>query len=476
LIATEGGVYRYDFETEKIIPYESVNKVLAQYGYTSVKKIVPEVPDKLWLIDKQGSIIKLKVSENEVSTIFTTELIRNNTISDFEHLNPVNHAAIIGTLDGFAIYREIKDSAQQDSLSVFISRIETSRKILADGNYHLKVISSPIPFSENALKFTFASNAFQDLNSNQFQYYLEGFESEKTWSPSTYLPYKEYTNLHAGHYTLHVRLIDPENKISNETTLSFVILPPWYQSWWAYALYGIIFIIFNYAFFRWMKIRIERAKRRIALEEQHNLWLRQREWEEINLNNKKTMMTLQQEKLLLETAALEEKERLMEKEKERERQILAMEKEKLEADIHYKNNELTSLTLHITQKNEMLTKISSQLNRAIQECRDDEAIKSLKEIKNSLQKGLNSENEWEKFTDHFDTVHEGFLKRLKQRYPDLSSSTLKLCAFIKMRLSSKQIATLMNTAPDSVLKARYRLRTKFGLEKETGLEEFLNNF
>jgi hypothetical protein len=90
-------------------------------------------------------------------------------------------------------------------------------------------------------------------------------------------------------------------------------------------------------------------------------------------------------------------------------------------------------------------------------------------------KSVNSKAEWEKFSDHFDSVHEGFLKKLKQLHPDLSTSTLKLCALIRMRLSSKQIATMMNTAPDSVLKARYRLRMKFNLDKDTGLEEYLNS-
>jgi DNA-binding CsgD family transcriptional regulator len=66
------------------------------------------------------------------------------------------------------------------------------------------------------------------------------------------------------------------------------------------------------------------------------------------------------------------------------------------------------------------------------------------------------------------------MDKLQQKFPDLSVSSLKLCAFIRMKLSSKQISILLNTEPNSVIKARYRLRLKFGLEKDTGLEEFLN--
>jgi hypothetical protein len=331
-------------------------------------------------------------------------------------------------------------------------------------------------FSENALKFTFASSSYEDLNTNQYQYYLEGFSYEHEWSSPTFIPFKEYTNLREGNYILHVRTINFENRVSEEAVVSFTILPPWYRSWWAYCCYGMTFIILNYLFYKRIQAKIDQERKRVAQEEQHALWLRQKEWDEISLENKKQMMTLQQEKLLIEKAALEEKGLLLEKEKTHEREMLALEKEKLEADIRHKNNELTSLTLHIAQKNEMIQKIANQLTKTIQESGDEVAVKNLKDIRSSLQKGLDSDQEWEKFTDHFDTVHEGFLKRLKTEYPDLSSSTLKLCAFIKMRLSSKQIATLMNTAPDSVLKARYRLRTKFNLPRETGLEEFLNNF
>jgi hypothetical protein len=476
LISTAKGIYRYDFEAEQVLPFLELNKILHQHGYLDLKKVIPEPPDKIWAVDKQGAFVKLRITQNEVTALLTTELLRGNTVSDFEHINPQPHAAIIGTLDGFAIYKQQKVSKQEDTLKTYISKVETVNRALMDGYYTLKEIEEPIPFTENALKFTFASNSYQDLNSNQYQYYLEGFEDGKKWSASTYLPYKEYTNLHAGKYKLHVRVINFENRVSGETTLSFVILPPWYKSWWANILYGILFLAFNYAFYKRIIFRIEREKKRIAQEEQHNLWVKQKEWEEITIANKKAMMLLEEEKIASEKAALEQKGKLIESEKEKEREILAIQKDKFEADLRHKNNELTSLALHITQKNEMLGKISNQISKAIAETGDDSTIKNLKEIKALIQKGLNASNEWEKFSEHFDSVHEGFLKRLKQTYPDLSTSTLKLCAFIKMRLSSKEIATLMNTAPDSVLKARYRLRSKFNLEKETGLEEFLNNF
>jgi hypothetical protein len=475
-ITTEKGVYHYDYQQEKVVPFTPLNSLLVSMGSTALKKIIPENNDQVWIINQAGGIAKFGITPTRVKLLQSTELLRGNLVSDFEHLEPTGKVTIVGTLEGFALYRQNESHMEGEGLRATVSRIESGEKLLLDGDTRLKQLSHAIPYSDNSLRFTFASNSYQDLNSNQFQYYLEGFPSEKGWSPTTSLPYKEYTNLNPGKYTLHLRTINFENKVSPETTLTFTILPPWYMTWWAYMLYVIAFVFFNLFVAREIRKKIEKEKKRTAQEEQHQLWLRQKEWEEIKLQNEKTVMALEQEKLRIETAALLEKEELLEKEKERERQFMEIEKEKLEAGLRHKTSELTSLTLHITQKNEMITRIASQLKKIIDESKDENTVQELKEIKGSLLKSFNSDQEWKKFTEHFDTVHEGFLKKLKHHYPDLSSSTLKLCAFIKMRLSSKQISTLMNTSPDSVLKARYRLRTKFNLRKDTGLEEFLNEF
>jgi ligand-binding sensor domain-containing protein len=476
LVTTAKGVYHYDHNTETMVPNKPLNDILMNYGYRSVKKIIADPTGDLWIATSEGSLAKIAYKKDEATLVENTERVRGKLITDFEHIHALGDIMVIGTVDGFAVYKHHMDKAAKLPFSAFVSKIDGQRNTISNGDYGLKAINAPLPYSENTVRFTFACNSYEDLNTNQYQYYLEGFGNEKSWSALTFIPFKEYTNLEPGSYKFHLRAVNFEHQVSNETTVTFTILPPWYRSWWSYLLYALMFTGFNYVFFRRVKHRIEREKKRVAQEKQHQLWMKQKEWEEAMLRNRKQMVALQQEKLEIEKAALQEKEQLIENEKLHERQMMELEKEKLEADIRHKNNELSSLTLHITQKNEMITRIANQLTKTIQESRDEVAVKHLREIKTSLEKGLDSHQEWEKFINHFDIVHEGFLKRLKQQYPDLSTSTLKLCAFIRMRLSSKQIATLMNTVPASVLKARYRLRTKFNLSKETGLEEFLNGF
>lgn len=85
------------------------------------------------------------------------------------------------------------------------------------------------------------------------------------------------------------------------------------------------------------------------------------------------------------------------------------------------------------------------------------------------------DDNWEQFAHHFDNVHTDFLLVLKNRYPTLTANELKLCAYVRMNLSSKEIAQLMNISIRGVEIGRYRLRKKLGLPKEMNLFEFLLN-
>ena len=81
--------------------------------------------------------------------------------------------------------------------------------------------------------------------------------------------------------------------------------------------------------------------------------------------------------------------------------------------------------------------------------------------------------EWENFTKHFDRVHSDFVVKLKEKHPAISGNELKLCAYLRMNLSTKEIAQLMNISVRGVEISRYRLRKKLNLSTETSLFDFL---
>jgi DNA-binding CsgD family transcriptional regulator len=93
-----------------------------------------------------------------------------------------------------------------------------------------------------------------------------------------------------------------------------------------------------------------------------------------------------------------------------------------------------------------------------------------------IDREIDSEMQWEVFEKHFESVHEEFLKRLKATYPDLTPRELKLCAYLRLNISSKEIATLMNISTRGVEISRYRLRKKLLLEHDTNLTDFIVSF
>jgi len=141
-------------------------------------------------------------------------------------------------------------------------------------------------------------------------------------------------------------------------------------------------------------------------------------------------------------------------------------------EIAYKKKELTSQTLHLVQKNTFI----------------QELLENLQSIKNSpekfkmefrrivmlLKKENASDKDWEVFKTYFSEVHNDFDQKLKTISPEVSEKEIRLAAFLRMNLTTKEIAATLNVMPDSILKSKYRLKKKLGINKETDLTSFLN--
>lgn len=141
----------------------------------------------------------------------------------------------------------------------------------------------------------------------------------------------------------------------------------------------------------------------------------------------------------------------------------------LNKELDLKKQELLSYTISMTQKNQLL----QDLNEKVDTISSSSDAKDIRSIKNTINAAMGSEENWEEFKTRFVQVHHSFFDHLKTAYPQLSPNDLRLCAFIKLNLSSKQIASLLNIAPSSVDISKYRLKKKFGLEKSDDLSTFI---
>jgi DNA-binding CsgD family transcriptional regulator len=159
--------------------------------------------------------------------------------------------------------------------------------------------------------------------------------------------------------------------------------------------------------------------------------------------------------------------------KSTEEKIEELRNEKLKAEISSKNQELATSTMHLINKNEFINSMKHTLSAIIKRSKNQEVKNEIKKIITNIDKNIQQDEDWEHFAIHFDQVHGDFLNHLKQAHPNLSPQEMKLSAYLRMNLSTKEIAQLLNISVRGVEIARYRLRKKLELDRAINLQEYI---
>jgi DNA-binding CsgD family transcriptional regulator len=185
------------------------------------------------------------------------------------------------------------------------------------------------------------------------------------------------------------------------------------------------------------------------------------------LNNKERL------KHELELKAREEQFQLQSLKAEKE--IIRLRNEKLQDEMVFRDKELANQTMNIIQKNKFLFNLIDELQR-IQSTTEDQNLKTkMISLKKKIQREIDEKQQNKVFETYFDEVHNEFFNRMKDKYPDLSPKELRLCAYIRMNISTKEIASLLNISYRGVEINRYRLRKKLDLPRDIILPTFLSN-
>ena len=182
----------------------------------------------------------------------------------------------------------------------------------------------------------------------------------------------------------------------------------------------------------------------------------------------------------LQKKELELKEEAFKTENDKkEQEITRLTNEKLEMDIRHKSQELANSAIILGKKNEVLIEIKKSLSgifdKSGHELTPQELKRKILEVSYIIDENIRDDDVIHKFEENFDLVHNNFIKRLVEAFPALSVSERKMCTLIKMQLSSKEIAPLLNISVRGVETMRLRLRKKLGLQNES-LTKFLTNF
>ena len=442
VIATEKGVYEYNYRTDAFEPSHYFREI---FGDKGVRYLKEDPGGNIWFIQEK-SIGVVDFSSIAPTIIYLPEL-KGKVLSGFEHIYPINDNNIfVGSEKGFYHINFEKYKQHNYPLNVHIQSVKAIAKndsILFGGyfgnvNEDKQQDKAAIPSLShrwNSFHIEYSSPLFEQQSTIEYSYYLEGFD--KDWSDWSRRTEKDYTNLPAGTYKF---LVKARNNLHNESAISsysFVVLAPWYKTIWAYMVYVLMGVYLGYYIYNRQRRKLLRERQKHQEEQKRLAYMHQLELEKS------------------------------------EKEVMKLRNEKLESEIAFKNSELAATAMHLVQKEEFLHKIKEELNHLNNNGKEKTDGAELKKILRILSEQEKLNEEWEQFSLHFDKVHGDFLVRLKEKYPTLKPHELKLCAYLRMNLSSKEIARLMSISVRGVEISRYRLRKKLGIPTETNLFQFL---
>lgn len=444
VFGTSRGIYRYSQTTQSFVPDPDFNRILGSEH--RIKYLKEDTRGNIWFAsDKETGLLMVEDFglKKETRKRILPEL-DGKLVGGFEFIYPIDdYNVVIGCEQGFMYYYAGPGLYSDTTLQVVISQVIAGSphgdSLLFDGALLPGMrtpASMPVLHARwNNLRFVFAATDYQNPEFIEFRVRLKGLEENwSAWSPETQ---RDYTNLSASEYTFELQARRKDGLESQVVTYSFRIQPPWYASIVAWVFYSLTFIGALVWFLFWQHRKYETEKQQLKDTHQQK--------EEIHL-----------------------------KEVERSKAALSeVQNEKLEAEIRFKNQELASATMHLVQKGEILLTIQEALNQILEQSTNPAVKKEIQYLLNLLNFDAKLDEDWEQFAYHFDQVHVNFLKRLRERFPQLSSNDYKLCAYLRMNLTTKEIASLMNVSVRGVETSRYRLRKKLNLPNDTNLTDFI---
>jgi tetratricopeptide (TPR) repeat protein len=151
---------------------------------------------------------------------------------------------------------------------------------------------------------------------------------------------------------------------------------------------------------------------------------------------------------------------------EKEQKILKLEHARLLDEIDFKSRELASSTVHLINKNEVMNDLKKQLSANLNSLNLEQVIKT-------IDQNINLDKDWHNFRRHFEKIHPDFFQRLKASYSGLTPNEERLCAYLRLNMSSKELSLMLNITSSAVDKSRNRLRKKLEILPTENLNNFI---
>ncbi|APU68289.1 hypothetical protein GRFL_1565 [Christiangramia flava JLT2011] len=418
--SSQDHIYKYDQASNSFSKKNGLNELTEDYNRVSGKMIVTK-PGELWGFS-QDAIFKITPSglgdKYQVQNLYIDQSYRN-IARGYENISIAGDKLLLGVANGYLRFSDTSVEPNSNLASISI------REVLSGGvntEYNLVSLNTDPKFDykQNNITFKFGIPSYQKYNLPLYSYRLNGF-TEK-WSDWSHQSIATFENLPFGEYKFEVKA-KLDNQVTDGAFYTFRIQKPYYLSNLAVGIYIFIFLM--------------------ILLTAHLLYRR---------HHKK--------------AIAENERQLKMKNLEAEQEIIKLQKEKLEQDMASKNRELAVSTMSLIKKNEFLSSIKERLEK-------EQGSSEVKKVIKTIDKDIDEEDNWNFFKEAFNNADKDFLKKMKSLHPELTSSDLKLCAYLRLNLTSKEIAPLLNISVKSVEIKRYRLRKKMNLDRNENLTDYI---
>ena len=431
------GFYTFDDINKKIIPYKELNQNLG--NFSQAYRVCHFRSNLYWFIrDGEAALVQVQPNGIKLLDIVQYSLFLNQTVDDYQNIIPISENECLFTLEnGLALFHSDALTKKTDNTHLQIKSVQASDAESKESVF-MSLSDSVLPetpYKRNNIVFTVFYPNYAQLNNVNYRFKLEGLD--KVWSEPGAASQKTYSYLPYGKYKLKVEVLSKSGFKLSDLSYQFEVRPPFYLSSIAKIIYALLFLLLIYGIYLYIK----------------------------------HLFVVKKEKIHQEQEALRAKE--IEK---REQQIIALEKEKLESELTVKSKELAESTMTIIKKNEILVSIKEEVINQKNILGSQYPNKYYDKLIKLLDENLSSEDDWAIFQTNFDRIHENFFRNLHIKYPELTSNDLRFCAYLRLNLSSKDIAHLMNISLKGVEVGRYRIRKKIGLESSKSLTEFMIEF
>ena len=425
-IASDFGVKIFEFRNEVLFlihnswfTYNSISKQLVKNQlfnsfFKNISDIVP-IDDNNFMVLQEGVLFHINVNDNRfVWNSIQDKYYKGKIINDNLNIFKNNNHYLLNLDDGFISFDLNNKIRKSPKLTIEAYNngllVENKSKIKYNSELKIVVISGVYGIEKPRL-------FYKIKESNNFIPIIEG---------SIIL-----NNLNSGSNSAEIYYHDGLHYV-NIKGFDFTVLKPWYYSFWMMMLYLVVIGTILFLYYKWNKMR----------------YIQKIELQEGELKHQNKILEL-------------------ELKAQNELNVQASEKHALELEIQTKASEVTGKSLSIAKQSEMIENIQKILDTEI----DFNKLKS--EIKKAIKTNAINKNEWETFESNLHQIHNEFIITISKKYPNLTSKDINLCIYLKMNLSSKEIAPMMNISFRGVELQRYRLRKKLNLVQDENLSKFL---